>query len=95
MIVIKDKQVALTTPNKEIIRRICRLNGASKCYLVVDTNDEYVEILTDIPSAKKDICITELEEWAGVKFRIFNFEDDKDLVSSIKSSGEIILPIIF
>jgi len=69
--------VALTTPNKEIIRRICHLNGATKCYLYIDTGDEYAEILTNISSEKIGDCISELEQWAGIKFRVFNYKNNQ------------------
>ena len=90
-----EKLVASTTPNKEIIRRICHLNGATKCHLFVATGDEFAEVLTDIPTDKIASCITELEQWAGIKFRLFNFKNNKDDISNILSKGEIILPIKF
>jgi len=40
--------MAKTTPNKESIRRICLLSGASFCYLLVDTDNDYVDVLSDL-----------------------------------------------
>ena len=96
MIVIKDKKlVPSTTPNKEIVRRICHLHGATKCYLFIDTTDDFVEVLTNISTDKIPSCITELEQWAGMKFRVFNFNEDNNIASKIMLKGEAILPIKF
>ena len=82
-----------TTPNKEIIRRICHLHGATECHLLVDTENDYVEVLTNITTNKIPSCIIELEQWAGMKFHVYNFELDEDKTSKILSKGEAILPI--
>jgi hypothetical protein len=85
--------VASTTPNKEIVRRICHLHGATKCILLVDTGDVFVEIMTNISTDKIASCTTELEQWAGMKFRVYNFSEDNNMTSKIVSQGESILPI--
>ena len=87
--------MASTTPNKEIIRRICHLHGATKCHLLVDTGDFYVEVLTNITTDKIASCIIELEQWAGIKFRVYNFDITNKTTSNILSKGEAILPIKF
>ena len=84
-----------TTPNKEIVRRICHLHGATKCHLFIETGDEFVEILTNISTDKIPSCITELEQWAGMKFRVFNFKENNNKISKILLKGEAILPIKF
>lgn len=82
-----------TTPNKEIVRRICHLHGATKCILLVDTGDVFVEILTNISTDKISSCTNELEQWAGMKFRVYNFSKNKNTISKVLSKGESILPI--
>ncbi len=85
--------MASTTPNKETVRRICRLYGATECYLFVDTGDEAAEVLTNIPDEAIEDCLKELESWAGMKFRISNFSKDKKEINLILSKSEQILPI--
>jgi len=85
--------VVSTTPNKEIVRRICHLHGATKCILLVDTGDVFVEILTNISTDKISSCTNELEQWAGMKFRVYNFSKNKNTISKVLSKGESILPI--
>ncbi len=82
-----------TTPNKEIVRRICHLHGATKCILLVDTGDVFVEILTNISTDEIPSCTNELEQWAGMKFRVYNFSENKNKISKVVSKGEPILPI--
>ena len=86
-----------TTPNKEIVRRICHLHGATECHLLVDTGDLLVDVLTNITTDKISNCVIELEQWSGLKFRVYNFDKknklDNDKVSNILSRGEVILPI--
>lgn len=38
-------------------------------------------------------CTTELEQWAGMKFRVFNFNENNNETSGILIKGEAILPI--
>ncbi len=85
--------MASTTPNKEIVRRICHLQGATECYLFVDTGDEAVEVLTNIADGAIENCLNELESWAGMKFRVSNFSKNKKEISLIQSKSEQILPI--
>ncbi len=40
------------TPNKETIRRICILNGATCCYISYARGNNFIEILTDIKEEK-------------------------------------------
>ena len=93
MIVIKGKSVASTTPNKEIVRRICHLHGATECYLFVETNDEAVDVLTNIADDVIQNCHCELESWTGMKFRVSNFSKNKKEIDLIQSKSEQILPI--
>lgn len=85
--------MASTTPNKEIVRRICHLHGATECYLLVETEDEAVEVLTNIADGEINDCISELESWAGMKFRVSNFSKNKKDIGLIQSKSEQILPI--
>ncbi|MCF6189683.1 MAG: hypothetical protein L3J51_04320 [Cocleimonas sp.] len=85
--------MASTTPNKEIVRRICHLHGATECYLFVETDDEAVEVLTNITDEAMEDCLSELESWAGMKFRVSNFSKNKKEIGLIQSKSEQILPI--
>ncbi len=96
MILIKGyKIVASTVPNKEIVRRVCHLAGATECYLLVETNDEAVEVLTNIADDAIISCLSELESWSGVKFRLFTYSNDKETIDKLITTGEKILPIVF
>ncbi len=85
--------MASTTPNKEIVRRVCLLHDATECYLFVETGDEYVEILADIPNEKLSSCLSELESWAGMRFKLYNYQRDKEFTSLFKEKSIQILPI--
>ncbi len=87
--------MASTVPNKEIIRRVCHLAGATECYLLVETDDEAVEVLTNITDDAIISCLSELESWSGMKFRLFTYSNDKDIIEKLITNGEKILPIIF
>jgi len=86
--------VASTTPNKEVVRRICHLHGATKCYLFVETNDKFVEVLTNITSESVESCQNELKSWAGMKFRLFTFNESKNMTDAFIAKSDQILPII-
>jgi hypothetical protein len=85
--------VASTTPNKEIVRRICHLHGATECYLFVKTNDDAVDVLANIPDEAIESCSEELESWAGMKFRLSNFSMNEKELNQVISKSEKILPI--
>ncbi len=85
--------MASTTPNKETVRRICRLHDATECYLYIDTGDEFVEILADVPNKKLSSCQNELESWAGMRFRLYNYQQDKKVIELFKEKSIQILPI--
>ncbi len=54
------------TPNKEIIRRICILNGGTCCYICHTKGDAFIEILTDITEERLNNFSKELSEWSGI-----------------------------
>jgi len=85
--------MANTTPNKEIIRRISLLHGASFCYIYINTGDEYVEALANIKTGKMKNYKQELEMWSGMKFRVYNMNSKQEQVNKIETKGEKILPI--
>ena len=84
-----------TIPNKEIIRRVCHLHGATKCYLHIPKNSETIEILTNIPNKKILSCENELESWADMKFKVSNFDKNTEEINKFISYSEKILPIKF
>lgn len=86
--------MAHTTPNKEVVRRICLLHGATDCYLFVETGNQFVQVLTNIDSDKITTCLSELESWCGMKFELFNMDSEKETIHIIEQKGEKILPIV-
>ena len=82
-----------TTPNKEIIRRLCLLFRLDYCYLLTDTQTEYVDIFVNISNEKKNEFLEELESWSGMKFRVFNVDSNKNDIYLIQTKGEKIYPV--
>ena len=83
-----------TTPNKEIIRRITMLHGATYCYILVKTGLNHIEVHTNISTEKITSCEAELRDWAGMYFKVFNNLSDTENIDKIKKNGEKILPIM-
>jgi len=83
----------ITTPNKEIVRRICILHGATYCYMLVIPEKDVVRILVD--SDFKDISgiVDELRAWCGIRFEVINYNTDELKSNDLKKRGEKILPI--
>lgn len=82
-----------TIPNKESVRRVCLLSGASECYISVSTEDEYIDVLANVERKEMKHCLQELENWCGMKFRLHTLYEDTPASFQIKSQGEKILPI--
>jgi len=82
-----------TTPNKEVVRRICVMNGASFCYLLAEYSVESVVIFTDIPDRLITAASNELVSWCGMNFKIYNENSKSKTINNIKFKGEKILPI--
>ncbi len=88
--------MAITTPNKEAVRRICLLSGGNFCYLLVNTHNDYAYVLSDIKQEETANCQKELESWCGMKFRVFttqNSTSDDTTIKTILNSGEKLWPI--
>jgi tRNA G10 N-methylase Trm11 len=60
------------TPNKEIIRRICILNGGTYCYISHTKGDNFIEILADIKEEKLTSFSKELSEWSGINYKVYS-----------------------
>ena len=60
------------TPNKETIRRICILNGATRCYISHTRGDDFIEILTDIKEEKLNNFSKELTQWSGINYKVYS-----------------------
>lgn len=88
--------MASTTPNKETIRRLCILSGASQCYLRVNTGDDYAEVLADIKEKELQNCLQSLKDWCGMKFRLYSMLDHSTenliYLDMIKTEGEKLYP---
>lgn len=82
-----------TIPNKEIVRRICHLHGATESYLLIKKDSTRVFVLTNITDDTIASCQSELESWAGMKFNVINFNQEKDSINEFISKSEKILPI--
>jgi hypothetical protein len=59
------------TPNKEIIRRICILNGGTCCYISHTKGDSFIEVLADIKHEMLDNFSQELSEWTGINYKVY------------------------
>ncbi len=80
------------TPNKEIIRRICILNGGLTCYISHAKGEDFIEVLTDVNEDKLALFATELKEWSGVNYKIYNLNKTAE-TSLLKRINKKILPI--
>ena len=85
--------MANTTPNKEIIRRLSLHQGATYCYININTGNEFVEILTNIKSENFIEYKKELKDWTGMKFLIYNTHSKQEKIKELRNKGEKILPI--
>ena len=66
--------------------------GATKCHMCTDTGYDYVELLVDISTSDISSCEKELEEWAGIKFKVTNYDANNDKVKLLLSNGETLFP---
>jgi hypothetical protein len=81
------------TPNKEIIRRICILNGATCCYISHTKGDAFLEILTDIKEEKLNSFSKELSEWSGINYKVYSLDAQKNDEQTVDHINNKILPI--
>jgi len=80
------------TPNKEIIRRICILNGGTNCYISHTTGDNFIEVLADIEQDRLIHFATELKEWSGVNYKTYSINNTPE-EQNFQHINEQILPI--
>jgi hypothetical protein len=81
------------TPNKEVIRRICILNGGTCCYISHIKGDAFIEILTDITEERLNNFSKELSEWSGINYKVFSLKTPSDNKNEISHINNKILPI--
>ena len=81
-------------PNKEIIRRICILNGGTTCYISHTKGDDFVEVLADIEKNQLVSFATELKEWSGINYKTYRIADSTPTERCLQHINEKILPII-
>lgn len=89
----RKEAMIITTPNKEIVRRIASLYGATFCFMLVVKGSKFIEVHSDINSNKINLCEVELKDWAGMNFKVFNENSEKEKIDKIKKEGVKILPI--
>ena len=90
------KTTSKTMPNKESVRRICLLSGGSFCYILLATEDDSIAVLSDIKADEIANCEKELQNWCGMKFRVYStlLESTGDtVISCIQKQGEKLWPI--
>ena len=85
----------ITTPNKEIVRRICILHGATYCYMLVKPENGIVRILVDSNFEDISGIADELLAWCGIRFEVITEISDSLKSNEIIKRGEKILPISF
>lgn len=78
-------------PNKETVRRICSIFKCNLCWLM--NNGKELFLLVEIDSASLQPFKNELESWSGCIFNVHNFDSEQDIIKTIKTSGEKLLPI--
>ena len=83
------------TPNKEIIRRICILNGGTCCYISHTKGDAFLEILTDIKEEKLNNFSKELSDWSGIRYKVYSVKSETDSKTQLSHINDKILPISF
>ncbi len=83
--------MTLITPNREIIRRICILNGGSICYISYSTENNFIEVLTDIKTSNLSNFEKELKEWTGINYKVYSTKNSTKETS--EHIQEKILPI--
>ncbi|HIO91384.1 MAG TPA: hypothetical protein EYG68_00885 [Leucothrix mucor] len=83
----------LITPNKEIIRRICILNGGTTCCISRSNNNEFIELLVDIKEDQLKKFTYELTEWTGANYKAYNTSSNAFKAGALSHIKETILPI--
>ena len=74
------------TPNKEVIRRICILNGGTCCYISYTKGSAFIEVLTDTTEERLNNFSKELGEWSGINYKVFSLKvsnNNKNEISHI------------
>jgi hypothetical protein len=84
----------LITPNKEIIRRICILNGGTCCYISHTRGHAYIEVLVDIEDKKLNQFSQQLTEWTGIDYKVYNINKQDNIRTTLGHINNKILPII-
>lgn len=84
--------MALQSPNKETIRRICTLFKCSCCWLL---NNEENNPYLFVELKSKDLAAfkNELESWSGIQFVVFNADSAIATIEAIQLRGEQLLPV--
>ncbi len=81
------------TPNKEIIRRICILNGGTTCYIGHKKGEQYLEVLSDIKEENLERFAKELSEWSGVSYKVYSMGKQNSGGELLNRINNKILPI--
>ena len=81
------------TPNKEVIRRICLLNGATTCYIAKTKGKQSIEVLVDIKEVNLTHFSKELSEWSGIMYQVYSLNTYKNNDHTVRHIKEKILPI--
>ena len=81
------------SPNREIIRRICILNGGTICYISCKKDHQYIDVLADVAKEKLNDFAKELMEWSGVNYHVYSIHDEPSLKYEHLHIDEQILPL--
>lgn len=88
--------MAKTIPNKESVRRLCLLSGGSFCYILFTAEDDGIAVLSDIQADKIAHCEEELQNWCGMKFRVYSTlleSTSAALINDFQNQGEKLWPV--
>ena len=80
-------------PNKEIIRRICLLNGGTTCYISHTKGDDFIEVAADIEKNQLINFAIELKEWSGMNYKTYHIDNSTTKEDLLQHINEKILPI--
>lgn len=82
-----------TTPNKEIIRRICTLFHIKECWMITSPQSKNPQLLINLNDEKIKLFKSELKDWSGINFDIYTLNAKKIVIDNMKLNGETLLPL--
>ena len=82
-----------TTPNKEIIRRICTLFHIKECWMSTPSQGDNTQLLVSLDDEKIKSFNNELKDWSGIDFDIYTLSSKSSFTDNMKLNGIVLLPL--